>query len=215
MLVLNFPHNPTGALITRTELEQVVKVAAETGTMLFSDEMYRFLEADIHMRLPSVSDLSENVVSLCGLSKSFALPGLRIGWLISKDRTRLRKIQQFRDYTTICPPAPSEILAIMALRAKGTILERNRSLIATNKDFARDVFSVGWREPLGGSVAFVRYHGKEGTIKFCEDLFRLKGVLLAPSSVFGFGDSHFRIGLGRLGSRVGFELVADYIREKR
>ena len=215
MIVLNFPHNPTCALITRTELEQVVRVAAETGTMLFSDEMYRFLEMDTHMRLPSASDLSENAVSLCGLSKSFALPGLRIGWLTSRNAKLLKQIQQLRDYTTICPPAPSEILAIMALRAKGTILERNRSLIAGNKIFASHVFGVGWREPFGGSVAFIRYHGKEGAKIFCDGLLRSKGVLLAPSSVFGFGDSHFRVGLGRSGSKVGFELVADYIQENR
>ncbi len=85
LLVVNFPHNPTGYLPDRSELDAIIELARRHGLHVFSDEMYRLLEYDAATRLPPVADLYERGISLSGLSKSFALPGLRIGWLAMRD----------------------------------------------------------------------------------------------------------------------------------
>ena len=96
LLVINFPHNPTGHLPTAAELDAIIALARRHNLHIFSDEMYRLLEYDPAERLPSVADLYERGIALSGLSKSFALPGLRIGWLASHDRdflARARRVQ--------------------------------------------------------------------------------------------------------------------------
>ena len=85
LLVVNFPHNPTGYLPARSELDAIIELARRHDLHVFSDEMYRLLEYDAETRLPPVADLYERGISLSGLSKSFALPGLRIGWLAMRD----------------------------------------------------------------------------------------------------------------------------------
>ncbi|HWT82776.1 MAG TPA: aminotransferase class I/II-fold pyridoxal phosphate-dependent enzyme, partial [Candidatus Methylomirabilis sp.] len=117
LLVVNFPHNPTGFLPARAELEKILELAASAGCTVFSDEMYRGLEYSPTDRLPSVCDLAENSLSLSGMSKAYSLPGLRIGWLATRQPGLVAKLQSFKDYTTICSSAPSEILALAGLQA--------------------------------------------------------------------------------------------------
>jgi aspartate/methionine/tyrosine aminotransferase len=85
LLIVNFPHNPTGFLPSRAEFESIVKLTERHGVTLFCDEMYRMLERDPRDRLPAACDLSPNATSLSGLSKAFGLPGLRVGWLATRD----------------------------------------------------------------------------------------------------------------------------------
>ncbi|MEL6273283.1 MAG: aminotransferase class I/II-fold pyridoxal phosphate-dependent enzyme, partial [Chloroflexota bacterium] len=110
MIAVNFPHNPTGALPTQADWERIVDLAREHDLILFSDEMYRFFEYDAEHRLPAACELYENGVTLCGLSKSFGLPGLRVGWLATQNRDFMQRFQVYKDYTTICGSAPGEIL---------------------------------------------------------------------------------------------------------
>ncbi len=102
LIVINFPHNPTGYLPARADLDAIVAIAAQNDLALFSDEMYRLLEYDPAERLPSVCDLYERGVTLSGLSKAFGLPGLRIGWLATRDQELLARCAGLKDYTTIC-----------------------------------------------------------------------------------------------------------------
>jgi aspartate/methionine/tyrosine aminotransferase len=116
MVVINFPHNPTGALITGGQLDEIVRLCRENGILLFSDEMYRGLERDPALRLPCASGLGDHCISLSGMSKSFALPGLRIGWLSCSNIRIREKLHGLKDYTTICSSAPAEILSVIALQ---------------------------------------------------------------------------------------------------
>ena len=116
LIVINFPHNPTGHLIPHADLAHIVEKAREYGAYLFSDEMYRMLELDASRRLPSICDLYERGVTLSGLSKAYGLPGLRIGWLATRDATSMAQFIGWHDYTTICNSAPSEVLAIIGLQ---------------------------------------------------------------------------------------------------
>jgi aspartate/methionine/tyrosine aminotransferase len=202
LIVVNFPHNPTGYLPGADEQAAIVDIARRQGAYLFSDEMYRGLEYELSRRRQPACDLYERAVSLSGLSKSYALPGLRIGWLATGDREVLAACGRWKDYTTICASAPSEILAIIALRAREQILARNLAIIRTNlvtagAFFARHSDTFTWLPPAAGSVAFPALTDAWPADSFCDEA-RRAGVLLAPASVFDYPGNHFRIGLGRL-----------------
>ncbi len=201
-LIINFPHNPTGSTITKEQLEAIVALARAHSLTIFSDEMYRGLEKDDTQTLPSVADLYENGLVLSGMSKSFGLPGLRIGWLASQNKEFLDACLIFKDYITICASGPSQILSLIALKAQKKILDRNRDIIThTSAAFAEfvshhsDCFS--WHPPKAGSIAFVRYHGSDGVTALAKKLLDAEGIMILPSTVFEYHDAHWRLGLGR------------------
>jgi len=216
LLVINFPHNPTGYLPTSQELVAIVELARRNDLYLFSDEMYRLLEYDSAKRLPPVCDLYEKGISLSGLSKAFALPGLRIGWLASRENALVERGLAFKDYTTSCNSAPSEILGIIALQNKEHILQRSLAIIVENLAAAQNFFAARqdrfeWLEPLAGSVAFPRWLG-EGTVEqFCQGALEQHGVMIVPGSIFQFPGNHFRVGLGRRNFAEALAQVGEFL----
>lgn len=216
MLVINFPHNPTGCIPSLNELNQIIEIARRANIFIFSDEMYHGLEYDPSAQLPPAADLYEKGISFSGLSKSFALPGLRIGWLASQNQELIKKLLGYKDYTTICSSAPGEILAIVALQNKKSILIRNNEIVAFNKKTALDFFSAHadkflWFEPQGGSTAFPEWTGKKSIEDLCGDLLIKKEVMIVPGSLFDFRGNHFRIGLGRKNFSEGLEQFGEYL----
>lgn len=202
LVVVNFPHNPTGALLPRDEYESVLRLAAERGVYLLSDEMYRYLEIEEGERLPAGCELYERAISLSGLSKSYGLPGLRVGWLASRDREVLDRITVLKDYTTICNSAPAEILALIALRNREAITglqlaRARRNLAVLDKFFARHKTTFQWNRPRGGSICFPRMLAVDDTAAFCDELVRETGIMLVPSKMFEYGNRHVRVGFGR------------------
>lgn len=218
LVVINFPHNPTGATMNHQEYEDMIDLVREKSIILFSDEMYRFLEYDRDDRLPSASDSYNKAISLFGLSKSFALAGLRIGWLTTKNNDLYQQCASLKDYTTICSSAPSEILAIMALRAKKKIIQRNLDIINQNlmlldtffQEFS-DMFS--WYRPKAGPIAFPTLKGKNHVEAFCLDLIDKKGVLLLPSSLYDYKGNNFRIGFARRNMPQALAKLKEYVQE--
>jgi aspartate/methionine/tyrosine aminotransferase len=203
LIVVNAPHNPTGMLPDRATFDAVVAIADEAGVHLLVDEVYRFLEFDEGDRLPTGADASERGISLGVMSKSFAMAGLRIGWLATRDRELLARCASFKDYTTICSAAPSEVLALIGLRAREAVLARSREIVAANLDRLDAFFDewadrFGWVRPRGGSVGFPRLTVPGVAIDdWAADLVEAEGVLLLPASQFGYGGNHFRLGFGR------------------
>lgn len=200
-VVLNCPHNPTGYLLPRERLDAVVEVARRHGLYLFSDEVYRELEHDPADRLPAACDLYERAVSLGVLSKTYGLPGLRIGWIATRDRDLYARIASYKDYLTICNSAPSEFLARIALTHRTAIAGRNRRLVLDNLEILDDFFlrhrnRFGWQRPKAGPIAFPALLGG-GAEAFCHRMVEQAQVLLLPSTVYDAGDGHFRIGFGR------------------
>lgn len=211
MIVVNFPNNPTGYLPSLADFEEIISIAQKFGLILFSDEMYRLLEYYPASRLPSASQLYSKAVSLSGLSKSFALPGLRIGWLATQHKQWIDSFLQFKDFTTICNSAPSEILAIIALENKEAIVERNLAIVKGNLSAARDFFRkynqwFVWVEPKAGSICFPRWLGKQPIEEFCDELVSEHGLMIVPGNMFDTPMQHFRIGLGRKNFVQGLEL---------
>lgn len=219
LLVVNFPHNPTGATLSTKEFKEIIEISDRRGITLFSDEMYRLLEYDEADRLPSAATLSENAVSLSGLSKSFSLAGLRIGWLATENSELLDSFVTFKGYTTICNSAPSEVLAIIALRSRGRILDRNLDIINRNlkrvdKFFSKYQNVFTWHPPQAGPVAFPKLTTDVDVLDFCSDLINKQGVLLVPSEVMNYEGNNFRVGFGRADTVESLERLEEYVKEK-
>jgi len=218
LIVVNFPHNPTGATVSKEDFREILEIAKVKNLFVFSDEMYRFLEYDEADRLDAASDLYENAVSLFGVSKSFALPGLRIGWLATKNKKLLGEFATFKDYTTICSSAPSEILALVALRAKNKILQRNLAIIKNNLDVLNDFFArysslFEWVKPEAGTTAFPALKTSKTVSDFCSDLVEKKGVMLLPATVYDYAGNNFRIGFGRKNMPEALQKLEEYLKE--
>lgn len=202
LILVNEPHNPTGSLSDRATFARLVEVAEESGARLVVDEVYRFLEFDPADRLPAGADISATGVSIGVMSKSFGLAGLRIGWIATRDRTLRERLAAFKDYTTICASAPSEVLALIALRARERVLARNRAIVEANLPlldafFARWGGVFEWVRPRGGSVGFPRLLGDRPIDAFADELVRDTGVLILPGTLFADTGNHFRVGYGR------------------
>jgi aspartate/methionine/tyrosine aminotransferase len=201
-IIVNSPHNPTGAHLSREALDALVAVAADAGAVLFSDEVYRYLELDLADRLPGAAELADHVVSLGVMSKTFALPGLRIGWVATRDEALLARLAELKDYTTICNPAPSEILSLVALRNLDAVVARSRGIVESNLErldgfFERFEASFEWVRPRAGSIGFPRLLADVPVERFAAELIEAEGVVLLPGTAYGHDGNHFRLGLGR------------------
>jgi aspartate/methionine/tyrosine aminotransferase len=216
LIVLNAPHNPTGMQPDRVTFDAIVAIADEAGATLLVDEVYRDLEFDPADRLPAAAEASPLGVSVGVMSKSFAMAGLRIGWLATRDRDLLARCAAFKDYTTICSSAPSEILALIGLRARDVVLARSRGIVAANLqrlDAFFDAWSdrFTWVRPRAGSIGFPRLTVPGVAIDtWAADLVQAEGVLLLPGSQFGVGGNHFRLGFGRTDMPVALDRLEAF-----
>ncbi|MDX5595067.1 aminotransferase class I/II-fold pyridoxal phosphate-dependent enzyme [Pseudovibrio sp. SPO723] len=207
LISLNFPQNPTGMVLPHEDLKEIVALCRERGIWLFVDEVYRGVELDPADRLPQVAQIYERGISLNVMSKAYGMPGLRVGWIAAQDLGLLEKVEHYKHYLSICNSAPSEALALIALKSRDQILARNHALLKKNVEALEQLFAdypglVEWTRPLGGCVAFPRFLGPEGGEAFCRKLLEVSGVLLLPGSIYRseLGDvpeDHFRIGFGR------------------
>ena len=224
VLSLCFPNNPTGKVIDAADFGRLVELCERRGIYVFSDEVHRGLERDPARTLPQAADLSERGLSLNVMSKALGLPGLRIGWIASRDRRLLACLERAKHYTTICNATPSEHLATIALKARDRILARNRRIVDTNLPrfdafFAEFADLFEWSHPDGGCVAFPRYRGRDGAEAFCCALVEGAGVLLVPASIFSSAltatpQDRFRIGIGRRDAPEALETFAGWLRSR-
>ena len=202
LVVVNFPHNPTGFIPSREDWDELFRLAAEKGLRIFSDEMYRGLEHDTARRLPTAATRDGGHISLSGLSKAYGLPGLRIGWLACRDRDFLSRAATLKDYTTICNSALSEGMAKIALAHGETLLQRNLDRVKAHLEILyRDLDPFRQRieivEPRGGSILFPRFIDGTDAGVFARELIRRHGVLMIPGELFDMDKVFFRVGLGR------------------
>ncbi len=225
LLSLNFPHNPTGALLPRDKMDALVDLCREYGIYILSDEVYRGVELNPDDRMPQIADIYEKGVSLNVMSKAYGLPGLRIGWVATQDLDLLQQLERYKHYLSICNSAPSERLAMIALKARDEIFKRNHNLVLSNAVLLEELFDdfpglVEWRRPMGGCVAYPKYIGPDGGENFCRSLVEDSGVLLLPSSIYESEVSntpkdHFRIGIGReKGFKEGLVAMREHFEKK-
>jgi aspartate/methionine/tyrosine aminotransferase len=223
LIAVNFPNNPTGAIADREIFRDLGALCAERGIHLFSDEVYRGLEVDAEKRLPQAADLFDKGISLNVMSKAYGLPGLRIGWIASRDHALLERMEKMKHYLSICNARPSEVRAGIALKARETIFARNRALCAENigkldSFFAEYPHLYEWTAPDGGCVAFARYRGADGVEEHCRRLVEEKGVLLLPASLYvsdllPVPADRFRVGIGRKNIDAGLAAWREFLEE--
>jgi aspartate/methionine/tyrosine aminotransferase len=187
--------------MSREVLDRVVELCAERGAWLFADEVYRELEHDPADRLPAAVDLYDRALSLGSMSKTYGLPGLRLGWLASRDSDALARIVSFKHYTTICSSAPSELLSALALRHRDVFAERSRAIVLSNLELVdaflgRHAECFSWVRPNASTIGFVRIEGLEDTAPYCRELVADAGILLLPGAVYD-EPTHVRLGFGR------------------
>ena len=224
MISINFPHNPTGKVISRADFDALVSIAQDHDLYLFSDEVYRLLERKKAMRLPQMADAYPKGLSLNVMSKAYGLPGLRIGWIACHDQSLLSRMERVKHYLSICNSAPSEVLATIALKAANRIVARNRKIIDVNLAKLDEFFGAHtelfeWSTPDGGCIGYPRYLGADGIEAFASRLVEESGVLLLPASVYRSalgptpGD-RFRIGYGRRDMPEGLDVMRAFIERK-
>ena len=221
VIAVNFPNNPTGAMIDHETWAALLELAASRGIVLFSDEVYRGLERRSDMALPQAADQPGSTVSLGVMSKAYGLAGLRTGWIACRDREILARMERVKHYLSICSPAPSELLARIALKARAQILERNRRLTTDNlthllEFFGRHADRFEWYVPDGGCIMYPRYLGEEGVEEFCRTAVEEAGVLLLPASLYRsrllpVPEDRFRIGFGRAGFAAGLHALEEHL----
>ena len=216
LVIVNFPHNPTGYIPPQAEFDALINLLREKGIFLLSDEMYRFLEIEVGATLTSACEAYERAFSLFGMSKTFGLPGLRIGWIASQHQPTLVRMLELKDYTTICSSAPSEILSIIALQNKDEVVATQNARLARNMTLLENFMAkyahiFRWNKPRGGSICFPRMLNVESTLDFADKLVAEAGIMIAPSHVFDYGHQHFRIGFGRENFREVLGVFGDYL----
>jgi aspartate/methionine/tyrosine aminotransferase len=203
MIAVCNPNNPTGSVLTPSEMESIVEIAARHDTWVLADEVYSGaeLEGDSTSSFWNLRDRYSKIIVANGLSKAYALPGLRIGWVVAPDEIA-KQLWSYRDYTTIAPGALSDLIAQLALDQprRQIILSRTRAILQRNfpvidKWVARNRDHFSLIAPQAGAVAFVRLKFPGGSRNFTEMLLREKSVLTVPGEFFGM-DGFFRIGFG-------------------
>jgi aspartate/methionine/tyrosine aminotransferase len=202
LIIVNFPHNPTGFLPSMKDWQEIISIARDHNLILFSDEMYRGLDHEPKDWIPAACDLYENAISLWGMSKTFGLAGLRLGWLSSKNADLLGKVEAFKDYLTLCNSTTSEVLARIALNHSADLIKVNIDRIRRNinlfKQFQeRNPDLVDFYLPRSGSTAFIRLKTTMTAYEYAEELVQKTGIMMLPSEMFNYGHRHIRVGFGR------------------
>jgi aspartate/methionine/tyrosine aminotransferase len=206
LILINSPHNPTGATISDDEMEALHDFAAGRGIQLVSDEVYHPIyhgrQTKSAARLPHATVISD-------LSKAFSIPGVRTGWMIEHDARRRQQYWNARAYFSVSNTTTGEILSEIAIRKRDVVLgkaqevaTRNLGLLERFMAEHRDV--LGWIPPQGGMTAFPWLMSGDHARPFCQGAAE-RGILLAPGDCFD-APSHFRLGFAAAGDEFASAL---------
>jgi aspartate/methionine/tyrosine aminotransferase len=199
LVLINSPHNPTGATLTDAKMEELHEFTSSRGIQLVSDEVYHPIyhgrETQSAARLPHATVISD-------FSKALSVPGVRTGWMIEHDAERRRQYWNARAYFSISNTTTGELLAEIAMRSRDKVLERTRrvasqNLVLLDAFMERHRDAIGWVRPRGGMTAFPWFLDGENARPFCEFAAE-HGVLLAPGDCFDM-PAYFRLGFAASG----------------
>ena len=211
LVLVNSPHNPTGAVLSEADMEALHNFCAERNVQFVSDQVYHPIYHGPAMR--SAARLPHATV-IGDFSKALCLSGLRIGWMIEPDRRRREHYLNARSYFTVSSTVLGERLATLALRHRDVIYGRTRRAAAANLPLLDRLFAehpnlLRWVRPAGGMTAFPWLASGLDSREFCRSLAQY-GVLLAPGDCFGM-PAHLRLGFAASGER--FAQGIDRLRE--
>ena len=213
LLLINSPHNPTGATVSNAHMRELHDFAAERCILFVSDEVYHPI---YHNEETSSAAVLPHAIVVGSFSKALSLSGLRVGWIIERDPARQRQFMDARGYFTISNSPIAEELALVALRHRDKILARTRSSATANLSLLDQFFAkwegeLGWVRPRGGMICFPWLKRGGNAREFCRAVAE-RGTLLAPGDCFGMPD-HFRLGFGvtEKGFADGLQRIADHL----
>jgi aspartate/methionine/tyrosine aminotransferase len=201
VIIVNTPHNPTGAMLPPEEAARVYAIADRVGATVIGDEAYRWLAVpDGAPFAPPMHDFGARGVSVGTLSKPFGLPGLRIGW-IAGPPALIQACWAMRDYISLSPGKLNDALACLAVRHRDAIVARNRRIISANLETAHRWMDehaefISWTPPRGGLLALLKYDLPIDSLPLADKLALEYSVMLAPGSAFGY-ERHLRLGIGQ------------------
>ena len=187
LIAFSNPNNPTGSLMDRALLEELVRVAASVDAYILSDEVYRGTTQEHDTLTPSIADLYTRGISTGSMSKAFSLAGLRLGWICGPSEV-LRAAEVHRDYNTISVGILDDIFSCIALENRDKILARSRNLVRTNlatlDRWMQSEGAISYVKPRAGTVTLLRYAVDMPSHEFCVRLLQETGVLFTPGSAF-------------------------------
>jgi aspartate/methionine/tyrosine aminotransferase len=215
LICLNNPNNPTGFIFAEEQMKKIAEIADHHGIFIFCDEVYKGLELD-NIKRPWFADIYDRALSLGVMSKAYGLPGLRIGWIATKNKEVLDKMTRMKHFTSICNSSTSEFLSIVALKHSAEILERNKKIIEKNlktsdKFFAKYKDLFRYNQQMAGPIAFHEIKVKISIDEFCDDLVQKSGVLLLPATVYDYPHQYFRMGYGRTNFAKNLKVLEKYL----
>jgi aspartate/methionine/tyrosine aminotransferase len=201
LIVINTPHNPTGAMLSEAELRRIYALAESLGARVLCDEAYRWLDipgGDAFA--PPMRDFGDSGITVGTFSKPFGLPGLRTGWLAGP-ADFIARCWWMRDYITLSPGKLNDALAVLALRNRDKIVERTRRIVTENLATAERWFNehagvASWTPPRGGLLALMQYQLAIPSQTLADRLAGEYSVMLAPGSAFGY-EHYLRVGIGQ------------------
>src|SRR4051812_43109273 len=198
LVSLTYPHNPTGVLINGSKLRDIIKMVEEKQTYLLLDETYR--EMCFVEKLPVAATLSERVISVSSMSKSYGLPGIRIGWIFSKNKQLMETFLAAKEQICITNSVVDEEIAFQYLKRKDELFAPNMATITRNfgilKNFMEHQHVLEWVEPKGGCVCFPRIRNdvKLNTDKFHDILLSKYSTYIGKGHWFEEDPRYMRIG---------------------
>ncbi|MEX0286575.1 MAG: aminotransferase [Paracoccaceae bacterium] len=185
LIAINNPNNPTGSLMDREMLLDIVEIARSVDAWLLCDEVYRGTDQQGDGFTTAVADLYEKGISTAGMSKAYSLAGLRVGW-IAGPKDMLHDVMIHRDYNTISVGQVDELLAAMALEHRDKILDRSRRITRENLQIVKDWIAneplLSWVPPKSGTTALLKYDLPMSSRDLCVALLKEDGVMLTPGS---------------------------------
>ena len=221
LVTINFPHNPTGAILPLDRYMALIALCRKHGIYILHDEIFHGLGTTGTQHLPAIADVYERGLSLGVMSKSYGLPGLRVGWIACQDSKILSAMERMKHYLSICNSGPSEKLSIIALKNKDRLIARNNAIIDHNLPlwaafFAKHKALFDFQKPDGSCMGFAKYKGADGADAFAERLVEEAGILILPSAIYQSSlnetpKDYFRYGYGRAGLEAGLTAFDDYL----
>lgn len=216
VIAINNPNNPSGVVMNKEILAEIVEIARAADAYILADEVYRGF--DLEEEIPSIADLYEKGISVGSMSKVFSLAGLRMGW-IAGPKEVIELCQLHRDYTTISNSMISDYFSVIALENKEKILKRNLAKVKKQlqilDNWVQSQELIEYVKPNGGTTAFLKYKLELDSESFAKKLFKEKGVLVVPGIAFG-REKFIRIGFAgnQAELKTGLALLEEFLQEQ-
>ncbi|MBT6034851.1 MAG: pyridoxal phosphate-dependent aminotransferase [Kordiimonadaceae bacterium] len=221
-IVFNDPHNPSGSLLSEESKQALKALGEQHDIILFADEVYRLLELNPSDRSPSMADMTDKGIALGTMAKPFGCGGMCIGWVVCQDKIIIEKLLKAQHLFAVCFSRAGEIQAMMALRSKDKLVERNMKVIKENLVLLDDFFNeysdlFEWMLPQAGGTGFVKFKGPMTADELAAELLQNE-ILVFPSYVFDCDDDlkqYFRIGFSRRTMPASLDAFKEFVDERR